>query len=159
MQSIDYWDQIAVGAVKSTIENFSAGRYRALAVPLPSLEEQRAIADYLDHETAQIDALVAKQKEFIGLLRERRSGLLFRAVTRGLDPDVPLQSSTLSWTTELPASWRVMNIRRVAAMKTGHTPSRSTPEYWEDTTIPGSLWQMCGSFETEREPISVKPTA
>lgn len=72
MQSKDYWDQIAVGAVKSTIDNFSASRYRALSVPLPQLDEQRAIADYLDQETAQIDALVAKQEEFVGLLLERR---------------------------------------------------------------------------------------
>lgn len=76
LQSRDYWDQIAVGAVKSTIENFSASRYRALKVPFPPLEEQRAIADYLDQETAQIDALVAKQEDFIRLLLERRRSVI-----------------------------------------------------------------------------------
>src|SRR5699024_9112360 len=146
MQSHDYWDQIAVGAVKSTIENFSASRYRALTAPLPPLDEQRAIADYLDQETAQIDALVAKQEEFIGLLRERRSGVIFQAVTRGLRAGIDLKPSPLSWVAEVPASWRVLNIRRVAEMKTGHTPSRTTPEYWEHTTIPwftlADVWQL-----------------
>src|SRR5690625_4778407 len=146
MQSHDYWDQIAVGAVKSTIENFSASRYRALTAPLPPLDEQRAIADYLDQETAQIDALVAKQEEFIGLLRERRSGVIFQAVTRGLRAGIDLKPSPLSWVVEVLASWWFVNILRVADMKTGHTPSRTTSEYCEHTTIPwftlADVWQL-----------------
>lgn len=112
----------------------------------PPSEEQRAIADYLDQETARIDALVAKQKQFIALLRERRSGVLFEAVTRGLNPAARLKPSGLSWIAEVPASWRVVNIRRVAQMRTGHTPSRTILAYWENTTIPwftlADVWQL-----------------
>lgn len=119
---------------------------RRLPVPLLPADEQRAIADYLDQETARIDALVAKQEEFIGLLRERRSGVIFQAVTRGLRAGIDLKPSPLSWVAEVPASWRVLNIRRVAEMKTGHTPSRTTSEYWEHTTIPwftlADVWQL-----------------
>ncbi len=64
-----------------------------VTIPLPPLDEQRAIAGYLDRETAQIDKLVSKQEEFISLLRERRSGVLFQAVTRGLDDGVQLKPS------------------------------------------------------------------
>ncbi|WP_181724054.1 restriction endonuclease subunit S [Nocardia gipuzkoensis] len=56
----------------TTFLELSSPAFASVPVPLPPLDEQRAIADYLDHETAQIDALVAKQEEFIGLLRERR---------------------------------------------------------------------------------------
>lgn len=71
-QSADFQDAVNADAVTSTIQNFNADRYDNLVVPVPLLDEQRVIADYLDQETAQIDALVAKQEEFIGLLRERR---------------------------------------------------------------------------------------
>lgn len=103
MQSQDYWDQIAVGAVKSTIENFSASRYRALTVPLPTIDKQRAIADYLDQETAQIDALVSKQEEFIRLLSERRLSQITDAFSELGEPDSEL--------------------RRVAQVRTGVTLS------------------------------------
>ncbi len=72
-ESPHYLDQVQSGAVKSTIENFSAAKYRAMWMPLPPLEEQRAIADYLDRETAQIDAFIAKNEELITLLTERRA--------------------------------------------------------------------------------------
>ncbi|QUL77888.1 restriction endonuclease subunit S [Brevibacterium sp. SMBL_HHYL_HB1] len=112
----------------------------------PPAEEQRAIADYLDKETAQIDALVKKQEEFIGLLAEKRAGLIFHAVTRGLRNGASLKASGLSWVEAIPRTWQVLNIRRVAEMKTGHTPSRSVPEYWENTSIPwftlADVWQL-----------------
>lgn len=114
MQSHDYWDQIAVGAVKSTIENFSASRYRALTAPLPPLDEQRAIADYLDQETAQIDALVAKQEELIRLLRERREVTISALVTSRVARSsraLPLRASGVSWIGDVPANWKVLPVR------------------------------------------------
>jgi len=83
MQSQHYWDQIAVGAVKSTIENFSASRYRYMQAPQPPLSMQRAIADYLDCETAKIDTLIGKQERLIETLRERRAAVVDRALSAG----------------------------------------------------------------------------
>jgi len=144
--SDSFLDPIAAAATGAKMPRADWTTVKAHRVPLPPLDEQRAIADYLDQETAQIDALVAKQEEFIGLLRERRSGVIFQAVTRGLRAGIDLKPSPLSWVAEVPASWRVLNIRRVAEMKTGHTPSRTTPEYWEHTTIPwftlADVWQL-----------------
>src|SRR5690625_2446631 len=146
-----WWFHAQVGLLDSestgtTFKAIVAADLSNLEFPAVGLDEQRAIADYLDQETAQIDALVAKQEEFIGLLRERRSGVIFQAVTRGLRAGIDLKPSPLSWVAEVPASWRVLNIRRVAEMKTGHTPSRTTPEYWEHTTIPwftlADVWQL-----------------
>lgn len=83
-QSADFQNDVHADAVTSTIQNFNADRYDNMVVPHPPLDEQRAIADYLDQETAHIDALVAKQEEFIGLLRERRVAEVSSATTKGL---------------------------------------------------------------------------
>jgi type I restriction enzyme, S subunit len=71
MESRTYWDQIAVGKVVSTIENFSASKYQNLRLSIPSLGCQRAIADYLDRETARIDALINAKQRMGDLLAER----------------------------------------------------------------------------------------
>lgn len=60
-----------------------------LKIPIPPLEEQRSIADYLDRETAGIEALIAAKERLLGLLAEKRRALITRAVTRGLDPNAP----------------------------------------------------------------------
>lgn len=78
-----------------------------LHVPLPDPAQQRAIADYLDRETARIDALIAAKERLLELLAEKRRALITRAVTRGLDPDVPLRDSGIPWLGEIPAHWKV----------------------------------------------------
>lgn len=75
-RSRHHLDQVALGAVRSTIDNFSAGKFRSMLILLPPLAEQRAIADYLDRETAQIDVLIGKQNRLIETLRERRAAVV-----------------------------------------------------------------------------------
>ena len=94
------------------------------SMPLPSLAEQRAIAAYLDRETAKIDALVAKKERLIKLLQEKRTALISRAVTKGLDPNVPMKDSGVEWLGEIPAHWEVKRLKhalssRKGALKTG----------------------------------------
>ena len=71
---------------------------------LQPIEEQHAIADFLDRETAKIDGLVARKERLIELLQEKRTALITRAVTRGLDPDVPMKDSGVEWLGEIPAN-------------------------------------------------------
>ena len=125
-------------------------------LPLPPLDEQRVIAAYLDRETERIDALVAKKRLLIERLEEYRTALITRTVTRGLppeaaraaglDPSPSLKPSGVEWVGEVPEHWEVGNIRRYAEMKSGHTPSRQHPEYWEDCYIPwftlADVWQL-----------------
>lgn len=119
---------------------------------IPPRSEQRSIADYLDRQTVQIDSLIAEQERLIELLQERRQALLERCVTQGLEDQVSLKPSTLDWTPCVPEHWTVANIRRFAAMKTGHTPSRSVAEYWVDCDIPwftlADVWQLRDSTRT-----------
>ena len=71
--------------IQSTIQNVSAERYANLLVPKPPLPEQRAIADFLDRETAKLDALIAKVQEAIDRLKELRTALISAAVTGRID--------------------------------------------------------------------------
>ena len=86
---------------------------RDLRHPLPPLLEQRAIAAFLDRETAEIDTLVAKKERLVELLQEKRTALISHAVTKGLDPDVPLKDSGVEWLGEIPAHWNCLSIARV----------------------------------------------
>ncbi len=84
----------------------------SIALPTPPYAEQAAIATFLDHETAKIDALVAEQERLIELLKEKRQAVISHAVTKGLDPSVPMKDSGVEWLGEVPAHWDVMPLKR-----------------------------------------------
>jgi len=102
----------------------------------PTLKEQKVIAAFLDHETAKIDNLIEKQQQLIELLKEKRQAVISHAVTKGLNPDVPMKDSGVEWLGEVPEHWRVSRIKNYAKIESGHTPSRTKPEYWVSCTIP-----------------------
>jgi len=83
----------------------------AMMLPVPPLPQQRAIADYLDRETARLDALVAAKKRVLGLLAEKRRALITRAVTGGLDPRALLRDSGIPWLGEIPEHWEIERAR------------------------------------------------
>ena len=82
-----------------------------MSVPIPEWSKQCAIADYLDRETARLDALVAEKERLLDLLAEKRRALITRAVTRGLDPTVPFRDSGIPWLGEIPAHWETERAR------------------------------------------------
>jgi len=99
---------------KSTIAHFTAEKVAAVPVPLPPNAEQRWVAEFLDHETAKIDALVAEQERLIELLKEKRQAVISHAVTKGLDPSVPMKDSGVEWLGKVPANWDVRSISSVS---------------------------------------------
>lgn len=76
MQSADYWAQIDAGAVRSTIDNFSASKYQNLRVPVPSLDQQVEIADDLDKRVSRIEDALTLQREQLQLLEEYKRSLI-----------------------------------------------------------------------------------
>ena len=130
----------------STFTELSKTNLQELTIGDPPLWEQRAIADFLDRETARIDALVAQQRELIKLLQEKRTALISHAVTKGLDPDVAMKDSGVEWLGEIPAHWEAKRTKFAATLRSGHTPSRQKAEYWKDCTIPwfglADVWQI-----------------
>lgn len=87
-----------------------------IRIPLPPLLEQRAIADFLDRETARLDALVAAKERWLELLAEKRRALITRAVTRGLNPAAPLRDSGHPWLGEIPAHWTAKHLKHVSIL-------------------------------------------
>lgn len=85
--------------------------FAALKTPFPSLTEQRAIAAFLDEKCAKIDEAIRIKEEQIKLLHERRQILIQQAVTRGLNPDVPMKDSGIDWIGQIPAHWEIRSIR------------------------------------------------
>lgn len=83
----------------------------AAKILVPPMEEQRKIAEFLDHKTAQIDALIAKKQALLEKLTEQRSALISQAVTKGLDPSVPMKDSGVEWLGEIPSHWQCRRLR------------------------------------------------
>lgn len=89
--------------------------FTQVEVPLVPMDEQAAIARFLDREAAKIDALVEEQKRLIELLKEKRQAVISQVVTKGLDPNVPMKDSGVEWLGEVPASWTVKRIKFLVA--------------------------------------------
>jgi type I restriction enzyme S subunit len=90
-----------------------------LPVLIPPLSEQSAIAAFLDRETGKIDALIAEQEKLIELLREERQAAISHAVTKGLDPTVPMKDSGVEWLGQVPTHWEVTRLGRCLDVLSG----------------------------------------
>lgn len=95
-------------------------------VGVPPLDEQRRIVGFLDRETAKIDALIVKKERLIELLQEKRTALISHAVTKGLDPSVPMKDSDVEWLGKIPAHWDIIQSRRV--FKVRNEPTTDSDE-------------------------------
>lgn len=94
-----------------------------LPVPFPPKVEQTRIARFLDHETARIDTLIEEQQRLIELLKEKRQAVISHAVTKGLDPTVPMKNSGVEWLGEVPAHWELTAVKYVVeGMSQGWSP-------------------------------------
>ena len=128
-----------------TVMHIYGQELRRLLLPLPPLDEQRAIAAYLDRETERIDALVAKKRLLIERLEEYRTALITRTVTRGLppeaaraaglDPSPRLKPSGVEWLGEVPEHWAVLQPSfGFGRIGSGTTPRSDAEEYYDGDT-------------------------
>ncbi|STZ76533.1 restriction endonuclease subunit S [Bergeriella denitrificans] len=97
------------------VKNFSVG--------LPPLPEQTAIADYLDKQLGDIDALIAKQQTLLTLLAEQRAATITTAVTKGLNPNTPMKNSGVAWLRDIPEHWEVKRLKFLGEIILGLTYS------------------------------------
>ena len=111
----------------------SPDQVRSSHAPLPPEGEQSVIAAFLDRETAKIDGLVARKERLIELLQEKRTALITRAVTRGLDPNVPMKDSGVRWLGKIPKRWKLKRVKQAAEILRGkftHRP-RNDPSLYD----------------------------
>ncbi|WP_176256837.1 restriction endonuclease subunit S [Derxia lacustris] len=107
----------------------------------PPHEEQAAIATFLDRETTKIDALIAEQEKLITLLAEKRQATISHAVTKGLDPNVPIKNSGEAWLGEVPAHWDIVRVKALSQFTT------SGPRGWSERIAEsGSLFIQSGDL-------------
>jgi len=95
----------------TTVKHLSSFDVLKIRIPFPPLAQQSAIADYLDRETARLDALIAAKERVLGLLSEKRRALITHAVTRGLNPNASFRDSGIPWIGEIPAHWETERAR------------------------------------------------
>ena len=122
--SSNYWQWLSSSYIQATIQNVSAEKYADLWLPVPPLEEQQTIARFLDAKTAQIDTLVAQKRQLIAKLKEKRSALIARTVTRGLPPEAAkaaglephpeMKDSGVEWLGKVPKHWSTTRLKYAA---------------------------------------------
>ena len=123
-------------ATGSTYEAVSVEQIANAIFIAPPIIEQNAIAQFLDQETAKIDNLIAEQQQLIKLLKEKRQAVISHAVTKGLNPDVPMKDSGIEWLGEVPEHWDIVPLKYLCKFSGGGTPSKENLSYWTDGNIP-----------------------
>lgn len=124
-------DQFQIAANGITRFGLGGDAIRTGLFPTPPVQEQRAIAAFLDRKTAKIDALVAKKERLVELLQEKRTALVTRAVTKGLDPKAPMKDSGVEWLGEIPVHWEGAKMWRISKAVSGGTPTKEKQGYWD----------------------------
>ena len=110
--------------------------FNKFPVLLPVYDEQQRIAAFLDQKTAEIDEAINKKQRLIELLKEQKAILINQAVTKGLNPNVPMRDSGVEWIGEIPVHWTVSRIGFIGEVRNGSTPNRSNLSYWNNGSIP-----------------------
>lgn len=122
--------------------NLSQDDLKKIWIPIPRIPEQQSIARFLDFKTAQIDALIAKKKALLDKLAEKRTALISHAVTKGLDPTVPMKDSKVEWLGDIPAHWAPKRMR--FCMKTN--PSKGEIKLNDDELVSFIPMEAVGEF-------------
>ena len=140
-------------------ENIGKGQITSAKFPIPSLPEQLSIVRFLDHKTGQIDSFIANRQKQIELLKEQKSGIINKAVTKGINPNAKMKDSGIDWIGEVPEHWEIWKVSRLfKKIGSGTTPKAGTPAYYEDGTIPwvntgdlnDGILDSCGTLITEK---------
>lgn len=112
-------EELATGNV---LKILNSERLGALNVVKVNRKEANTIAEFLDHETTKIDDLIEKQQQLIELLKEKRQAVISHAVTKGLNPDVPMKDSGVEWLGEVPEHWEVSKFGYISLVVRGGSP-------------------------------------
>ena len=125
LQSLDFTIYIT-GSAQPKLSRENLGD---VVVLKPSLNEQQIIANFLDHETTKIDHLIEKQQQLIELLKEKRQAVISHAVTKGLNPNVPMKDSGVEWLGEVPEHWDILKLSAIADIT--RLAGYEYTEYWQ----------------------------
>ena len=123
-------------------------RWNKLAVLpflIPPIAEQNAIVSFLDDQVSQIDSLIQEAKASIEEYKQWKKSVIFEAVTKGLNRNVTMKDSEISWIGDVPASWNIRKIKNGFSIVSGATPKSDKKEYWDGDVI----WITPADYKTE----------
>lgn len=109
-----YGEQFDLFASGTTFKEISADAFANFKLPYPDYETQKRITSFLDAKCAEIDALIAAKEKTNSLLKERRQSIIYEAVTKGLDPTVPMKGSGVEWIGGIPEGWSTRRVKHLA---------------------------------------------
>lgn len=157
--SRDYLLSLASGGGQP---NLNAEKIKSHYIPCPSLSEQQAIANYLDHETVKIDKLISAKERLLDLLTEKRQSLITNVITCGLNPDVPMRDSGIEWIGNIPQHWEVEHLKyHIAKIEQGWSPQcdnfPADEDEWGVLKVGAvNAWEF-NPDENKRLPTDLKP--
>jgi type I restriction enzyme S subunit len=102
-------------SVSAAQPGLSTDNLKTLPIPFPPLETQKRIAAFLDNKTVQIDGLIEKKRALLDRMAEKRQAIITQAVTKGLNPAIPLKDSGIDWLGPIPKHWEVWPLKRYLA--------------------------------------------
>ena len=168
----DYWFQyISDGRkfnhyAKNIRYTLSYEEFSALPLLLPERNEQRRIADYLDRKCGQIDAIIARQQAVIEKLKAYKLSVITEAVTKGLNPDVPMKDSGIDFIGSIPEAWRICRLRNIGTLQNGISkggeffghgfPFVSYGDVYRNFSLPVQVAGLIDSSDEERRNYSVE---
>lgn len=137
-----------------------------LKIPLPPLEEQRAIADFLDGKCNQIEDFITKKEKLITLLEEKKQALINQAVTKGLDQTQKLKNSGIEWLGQIPEHWGVKKMKHLGTLQNGINvgsdafgsgfPFVSYGNVYKNSSLPKIVEGLINSSKSDQKIYSVK---
>lgn len=150
----------------ATVESIEQDYLSDTTIPLPDFSEQRKIVNFLDHETARIDTLIEEQQRLIELLKEKRQAVISHAVTKGLDPTVPMKDSGVEWLGEVPAHWDVKALRYLGECQNGiniggeafgsGSPFVSYGDVYKNDVLPAEVTGLVQSSPEDQQRYSIE---
>jgi type I restriction enzyme S subunit len=150
-------EDLASGSLGAAVRGINIFDLKRASIPVPPPNEQLKIAQFLDRETAEIDALVAEQRRLVELLKEEHQASMARLITRGLNPDAPMTHSGIDWIGDVPAHWQVIPLKRLIAQNTSISYGIVQPGEPLDDGVP--FVQTANMKDGDFDPQSLQKTS
>lgn len=148
------------------MQHITLSVFSNFTIPLPPKLVQRRIANYLDRKCAEIDAIIAKQQHIIEKLKEYKLSVITEAVTKGLDPNVPMKDSGIDFIGSIPETWRICRLRNIGTLQNGISkggeffghgfPFVSYGDVYRNFSLPVQVAGLIDSSDEERRNYSVE---
>ena len=120
----------------TTFKEISASNFADFRLPHPSLTEQQAISDYLDRKCAEVDEMIGLQEQIIEELKAYKQSVITEAVTKGLNPAVPMKDSGIEWIGSIPEHWETKRLKHLSQVVRGGSPRPAGDERFYNGNIP-----------------------